>query len=128
MLLQPFRKVGQPCVFRVQCLVKWSLGKIAPHPSAVSRPSALPLVTLFLLPWPVRSLKQLLLSTEEDSGAGPPRDGDGVPGGGAPGPVHTQEIEENLLSLEVAVRQLEVCLGPGPGAGAGCGRKGILHL
>ncbi|XP_052025134.1 rho guanine nucleotide exchange factor 1 isoform X8 [Apodemus sylvaticus] len=55
----------------------------------------------------VRSLKQLLLSTEEDSGAGPPRDGDGVPGGGAPGPVHTQEIEENLLSLEVAVRQLE---------------------
>lgn len=57
----------------------------------------------------VRSLKQILLSTEEDSGAGPPRDadGDGVPGGGAPGPAHTQEIEENLLSLEVALRQLE---------------------
>ncbi|EDL24305.1 Rho guanine nucleotide exchange factor (GEF) 1, isoform CRA_d, partial [Mus musculus] len=55
----------------------------------------------------VLSLKQILLSTEEDSGAGPPRDGDGVPGGRAPGPVHTQEIEENLLSLEVAIRQLE---------------------
>uniref|UniRef100_A0A8C6GTV0 Rho guanine nucleotide exchange factor 1 n=1 Tax=Mus spicilegus TaxID=10103 RepID=A0A8C6GTV0_MUSSI len=55
----------------------------------------------------VLSLKQILLSTEEDSGAGPPRDVDGVPGGGAPGPVHTQEIEENLLSLEVAIRQLE---------------------
>ncbi|XP_021074433.2 rho guanine nucleotide exchange factor 1 isoform X5 [Mus pahari] len=60
----------------------------------------------------VLSLKQILLSTEEDSGAGPPRDGDGVPGGGAPGPAHTQEahtqeVEENLLSLEVAIRQLE---------------------
>lgn len=85
-------------------------------------------MTLFLLPWPVLSLKQILLSTEEDSGAGPPRDGDGVPGGRAPGPVHTQEIEENLLSLEVAIRQLEVCLGAGGWARAGCGRKGILHL
>lgn len=55
----------------------------------------------------VLSLKQILLSTEEDSGAGPPRDGDGVPGGGAPGPAHTQEVEENLLSLEVTIRQLE---------------------
>lgn len=56
----------------------------------------------------VLSLKQILLRTEEDSGAGAPRDGDGVPGGGgAPGPEHTQEIEENLLSLEVAIRQLE---------------------
>lgn len=64
-------------------------------------------MTLFLLPCPVLSLKQILLSTEEDSGAGPPRDGDGVPGGGAPSPAHTQEIEENLLSLEVAIRQLE---------------------
>lgn len=69
----------------------------------------LPLVTLSLLPWPVLSLKQILLSTEEDSGAGPPRDGDGVPGGGAPGPTHTQEVEENLLSLEVVIKQLEVC-------------------
>uniref|UniRef100_A0A0G2K446 Rho guanine nucleotide exchange factor 1 n=1 Tax=Rattus norvegicus TaxID=10116 RepID=A0A0G2K446_RAT len=57
----------------------------------------------------VLSLKQILLSTEEDSGAGPPRDGDGVPGGGAPGPTHTQEVEENLLSLEVVIKQLEVC-------------------
>ncbi|XP_034362517.1 rho guanine nucleotide exchange factor 1 isoform X3 [Arvicanthis niloticus] len=56
----------------------------------------------------VLSLKQILLSTEEDSGAGAPRDGDRVPGGGgAPGPEHTQEIEENLLSLEVTIRQLE---------------------
>lgn len=55
----------------------------------------------------VLSLKQILLSTEEDSGAGPPSNGDGVPGGGAPSPAHTQEIEENLLSLEVAIRQLE---------------------
>lgn len=55
----------------------------------------------------VLSLKQILLSTEEDSGAGPPRDGDGVPGGGAPGLTHTQEVEENLLSLEVVIRQLE---------------------
>lgn len=55
----------------------------------------------------VLSLKQILLSTEEDSGAGPPRNGDGVPGGGAPGPTHTQEVEENLLSLEVVIRQLE---------------------
>lgn len=68
-------------------------------------------MTLFLLPCPVLSLKQILLSTEEDSGAGAPRDGDRVPGGGgAPGPEHTQEIEENLLSLEVTIRQLEVCL------------------
>lgn len=55
----------------------------------------------------VLSLKQILLSTEEDSGAGPPRDGDGVPGGGAPGPTHTQEVEEKLLSLEVVIKQLE---------------------
>lgn len=79
----------------------------------------------FLSPWPVRSLKQILLSTEEDSSAGPPQDRDEVPGG-APGPAHTQEIEENLLSLEVALRQLEVCLQLG--TWAGCGRKGILHL
>ncbi|XP_055473340.1 rho guanine nucleotide exchange factor 1 [Psammomys obesus] len=53
----------------------------------------------------VLSLKQLLLHAEEDSGAGPPQDG--VPGGRPPGPAHTREIEENLLSLEVAIRQLE---------------------
>lgn len=81
--------------------------------SPLSWPLAPALLTPSLLPWPVLSLKQLLLRTEEDSGAGPPRDGDGVPGGGPPGPAHTQEIEENLLSLEVAIRQLEVCLGLG---------------
>lgn len=75
--------------------------------------SSLLLVTLSLLPWSVLSLKQLLLRPEEDSGAGPPQDGDGVPGGGPPGPAHTQEIEENLLSLEVAIRQLEVRSGAG---------------
>ncbi|XP_019062913.1 rho guanine nucleotide exchange factor 1 [Fukomys damarensis] len=55
----------------------------------------------------VLSLKQLLLPTEEDSGAGPPREGDGVPGGGPLGPAQIQEIQENLLSLEEAVKQLE---------------------
>lgn len=59
------------------------------------------------------SLKQLLLPTEEDSGAGPPHDGDGVPGGGPLGPAQTQEIQENLLSLEEAIKQLEVWLGEG---------------
>lgn len=78
---------------------------LIPQPSVDLGP--LPLVTLSLLPWPVLSLKQILLSTEEDSGAGPPRDGDGVPGGGAPGPTHTQEVEEKLLSLEVVIKQLE---------------------
>ncbi|XP_027286171.1 rho guanine nucleotide exchange factor 1 isoform X7 [Cricetulus griseus] len=55
----------------------------------------------------VLSLKQLLLPAEEDGGLGPPQDGDGVPGGGSPGPVQIQEIQENLLSLEEAVKQLE---------------------
>jgi hypothetical protein len=55
----------------------------------------------------VMSLKQLLLPAEEDSGAGPPGDGDGVPGGGRPGPVQTQEIQDNLLSLEESIKQLE---------------------
>ncbi|EGW10462.1 Rho guanine nucleotide exchange factor 1 [Cricetulus griseus] len=55
----------------------------------------------------VLSLKQLLLPAEEDGGLGPPQDGDGVPGGCSPGPVQIQEIQENLLSLEEAVKQLE---------------------
>ncbi|KAM5236836.1 rho guanine nucleotide exchange factor 1 [Ctenodactylus gundi] len=55
----------------------------------------------------VLSLKQLLLPAEEDSGAGPPCDGDGVPGGGPLGPAQTQEIQENLLSLEETIKQLE---------------------
>uniref|UniRef100_A0A2I3HX34 Rho guanine nucleotide exchange factor 1 n=1 Tax=Nomascus leucogenys TaxID=61853 RepID=A0A2I3HX34_NOMLE len=55
----------------------------------------------------VLSLKQLLFPAEEDSGAGPPRDGDGVPGGGPLSPARTQEIQENLLSLEETMKQLE---------------------
>lgn len=56
------------------------------------------------------SLKQLLLPAKEDGGLGPPQDGDEVPGGGPPG---LAQIQENLLSLEEIVKQLEVCLEPG---------------
>ncbi|XP_049983037.1 rho guanine nucleotide exchange factor 1 isoform X3 [Alexandromys fortis] len=52
----------------------------------------------------VLSLKQLLLPAKEDGGLGPPQDGDGVPGGGPPG---LAQIQENLLSLEEIVKQLE---------------------
>uniref|UniRef100_A0A8P0T386 Rho guanine nucleotide exchange factor 1 n=1 Tax=Canis lupus familiaris TaxID=9615 RepID=A0A8P0T386_CANLF len=57
----------------------------------------------------VLSLKQLLFPSEEDSGAGPPQEGDGVPGGGPLNPTqtHTQEIREKLLSLEETMKQLE---------------------
>ncbi|XP_048079604.1 rho guanine nucleotide exchange factor 1 isoform X4 [Ursus arctos] len=55
----------------------------------------------------VLSLKQLLFPSEEDSGAGPPREGDGVPGGGSQSPTQTQEIREKLLSLEETMKQLE---------------------
>ncbi|XP_077888084.1 rho guanine nucleotide exchange factor 1 isoform X3 [Ictidomys tridecemlineatus] len=56
----------------------------------------------------VLSLKQLLFPVEEDNnGAGPPRNGDEVPGGSPLGPAQTQEIQENLLSLEEAIKQLE---------------------
>ncbi|KAM5297838.1 rho guanine nucleotide exchange factor 1 isoform 4-T7 [Glossophaga mutica] len=55
----------------------------------------------------VLSLKQFLLPSEEDSGAGPPPEGDGVPGGGPRGPIQTQEIREELLSLEETIKQLE---------------------
>ncbi|XP_037015898.2 rho guanine nucleotide exchange factor 1 isoform X2 [Artibeus jamaicensis] len=55
----------------------------------------------------VLSLKQLLLPSEEDSGAGPPPEGDGVPGGGPQIPTQTQEIREELLSLEETIKQLE---------------------
>uniref|UniRef100_A0A452QSA9 Rho guanine nucleotide exchange factor 1 n=1 Tax=Ursus americanus TaxID=9643 RepID=A0A452QSA9_URSAM len=55
----------------------------------------------------VLSLKQLLFPSEEDSGAGPPREGDGVPGGGSRSPTQTQEIREKLLSLEETMKQLE---------------------
>lgn len=56
----------------------------------------------------VLSLKQLLFPVEEDNnGAGPPRNGDEMPGGSPLGPVQTQEIQENLLSLEEAIKQLE---------------------
>ncbi|XP_012888116.1 PREDICTED: rho guanine nucleotide exchange factor 1 isoform X1 [Dipodomys ordii] len=55
----------------------------------------------------VLALKQLLLPAEEDRGAGPPGEGDGVPGGGPLGPAQTQEVQEHLLSLEEALKQLE---------------------
>ncbi|XP_072823068.1 rho guanine nucleotide exchange factor 1 isoform X2 [Vicugna pacos] len=55
----------------------------------------------------VLSLKQLLSLSEEDSGAGPPLEGDGVPGGGPLSPAQTQDIRELLLSLEETIKQLE---------------------
>ncbi|XP_040832103.1 rho guanine nucleotide exchange factor 1 isoform X3 [Ochotona curzoniae] len=55
----------------------------------------------------VHSLKQLLCPVEEDSGAGPPQEGDGVPGGGPLSPAQMQDIQEKLLSLEENIRQLE---------------------
>lgn len=54
------------------------------------------------------SLKQLLFPSDEDSGAGPPLQGDGVPEGGPLSPTQTQEIRVELLSLEETVKQLEV--------------------
>lgn len=53
------------------------------------------------------SLKRLLFPTEEDSGAGPPRE-DGVPGGSPLSLTQTQEIREELLSLEETIKQMEV--------------------
>ncbi|XP_037676522.1 rho guanine nucleotide exchange factor 1 isoform X2 [Choloepus didactylus] len=55
----------------------------------------------------VLSLKQLLSPAEEDSRAGAPREGDGVPGGSPRSPTHTQEIQEKLLSLEETMKELE---------------------
>ncbi|XP_048225235.1 rho guanine nucleotide exchange factor 1 isoform X2 [Perognathus longimembris pacificus] len=55
----------------------------------------------------VLALKQLLLPMEEGRGAGPPGEGDGVPGGGLLGPAQTQEVQEHLLGLEEALKQLE---------------------
>lgn len=82
----------------------------SPHlsPSESPIPAWAPLLTLSPCPWPVLSLKQLLFPMEEDSGAGPPRAGDGVPGGGPLSPAQTQEIREELLSLEETIKQLEV--------------------
>ncbi|XP_058531140.1 rho guanine nucleotide exchange factor 1 isoform X5 [Ochotona princeps] len=55
----------------------------------------------------VHSLKQLLCPVEEESGAGPPQEEDGVPGGGPLSPAQMQDIQEKLLSLEESIRQLE---------------------
>ncbi|KAM4825917.1 rho guanine nucleotide exchange factor 1 isoform 2-T2 [Thomomys bottae] len=55
----------------------------------------------------VLALKRLLLPVEEDCGAGPPGEGDGGPGGGPLGPAQTQEVQEHLLGLEEALKQLE---------------------
>ncbi|KAJ1073261.1 hypothetical protein K5549_015771 [Capra hircus] len=63
----------------------------------------------------VLTLKQLLLPSEEDSGAGPPHEGDGVPGGSPSTPAQPQEIREELLSLEETIKQLEV-VWPGSGS------------
>lgn len=55
----------------------------------------------------VLNLKQLLCPAEGDSGAGPPREEEGGPGGGPLSPPQTQDIQEKLLSLEETLRQLE---------------------
>ncbi|XP_062965345.1 rho guanine nucleotide exchange factor 1 isoform X2 [Cynocephalus volans] len=55
----------------------------------------------------VLSLKQLLFPAEEDSGAGPPHHQDRVPAGSPLSSAQTQEIQENLLSLEETIKQLE---------------------
>ncbi|XP_040108598.1 rho guanine nucleotide exchange factor 1 isoform X1 [Oryx dammah] len=55
----------------------------------------------------VLTLKQLLLPSEEDSGAGPPLEGDGVPGGSPLTPALLQEIREELFRLEETIKQLE---------------------
>lgn len=65
------------------------------------------------------SLKQLLLPSEEDSGAGPPPEGGGVPGGGPLSPTQTQDIREELLGLEETIKQLEVVAGRWEGVRGG---------
>ncbi|XP_066128022.1 rho guanine nucleotide exchange factor 1 isoform X2 [Saccopteryx bilineata] len=55
----------------------------------------------------VLSLKQLLFPSEEESGTGPPPEGDRVPGCGPLNPKQAQEIREELLSLEETIKQLE---------------------
>uniref|UniRef100_A0ABI7ZF58 Rho guanine nucleotide exchange factor 1 n=1 Tax=Felis catus TaxID=9685 RepID=A0ABI7ZF58_FELCA len=96
----------------------------SPTPSLLPHPGRMERIFSTLLPYcrpgpegqlaakaleKVLSLKQLLFPSEEDSGAGPPREGDGVPGGGPPSPTQTQtqEIQEKLLSLEETIKQLE---------------------
>ncbi|XP_060042032.1 rho guanine nucleotide exchange factor 1 isoform X1 [Erinaceus europaeus] len=53
----------------------------------------------------VLSLKLHMI--EEDNGAGPPQEGDGVPGGGPPSSTRMQEMQEDLLDLEETVKQME---------------------
>ncbi|XP_049643185.1 rho guanine nucleotide exchange factor 1 [Suncus etruscus] len=53
----------------------------------------------------VLSLKRFM--AEEDTGVGPPQEGDGVPGGGSPAPTRTQEMQEDLLALEEIIKQME---------------------
>lgn len=66
---------------------------------------------------PVLSLKRFM--AEEDTGVGPPQEGDGVPGGGSPAPTRTQEMQEDLLALEEIIKQMEVMV-----EGRGVGKKG----
>lgn len=47
-----------------------------------------------------------------------------MPGGGPPGPA---QIQENLLSLEEVVKQLEVCLGPGDLGQAAEGKAFLIY-
>ena len=100
--------LSQDAIFRALPPCPSSSHRLTSAPHLPSLP-VLPL-TLSSCPWPVLSLKQLLFPSEEDSGAGPPREGDGVPGGGPPSPTQTQtqEIQEKLLSLEETIKQLEV--------------------
>ncbi|XP_055002219.1 rho guanine nucleotide exchange factor 1 isoform X6 [Sorex araneus] len=53
----------------------------------------------------VLSLKRLM--SEEDNGAGPPREGDGGPEGGSPTSTRTQEMQEDLQDLEETIKQIE---------------------
>ncbi|XP_012589094.1 PREDICTED: rho guanine nucleotide exchange factor 1 isoform X2 [Condylura cristata] len=55
----------------------------------------------------VRSLRQLL--AEEDNGVGPPREGEGSPGGGPQSSTRILEMEEKLSGLEEDLKKIEVC-------------------
>lgn len=127
LLLQPLSltfqfDLSQDAIFHALPPCPSSSHRLTSAPHLPSLP-VLPL-TLSSCPWPVLSLKQLLFPSEEDSGAGPPREGDGVPGGGPPSPTQTQtqEIQEKLLSLEETIKQLEVVAW---GEGQSGGRMGL---
>lgn len=101
---------GSPLMPSILCAPSPLLSTPFPSPSPLQHPPSSPASHSVPLSLPVLSLKQLLFPSEEDSGAGPPQEGDGVPGGGplSPTQTHTQEIREKLLSLEETMKQLEV--------------------